>query len=256
MNRRNFLRAAPVSALALGLQSEGKPSPHPPHAPPSPFPVLPPGVEYFTKENLDSLVDTSMSTEGARFLPVAYNFPSWHPSPYMEKYFGKGWTEFVTLRLAHRQFPGHLQPKQPLWGTFYPGRPKSFDEADPLWAEKEIELASGAGIYAFMIDWYWHMGVQWYQEQLEQGFLRASNRQKLKFAIMWANHNWENLYPAPEYGKAAVLNPMTYSESDMERVAEYCIEHYFRQPNYLQIDGQPVFAIFNVDGEEIGRAHV
>ena len=39
-----------------------------------------------------------------------------------------------------------------------------------------------------MIDWYWRE-EQFYHEQLEQGFLKAENRTKLKFAVMWANHD-------------------------------------------------------------------
>lgn len=249
MNRRRFLGAVPLSALAWNLRSEAKPFPQPAPDSSSDFPLLPPDVGYFTREKLNALVDTSVSLDSIRFQPIVYNFPSWHPSPYMEKLFGKDWTEFVTVRLAHPQFPGHLQPKRPLWGTFYPDRPESFNEANPVWAEREIELAASAGIHAFMIDWYWHMGTQWYHEQLEQGFLKARNCAKLRFAIMWANHNWMNLYPSPQYGQSALLNPQTYSEADMDHITDYCLEHYFRESNYWQLGGQPVFAIFNPDGE-------
>ena len=58
-----------------------------------------------------------------------------------------------------------------------------------------------------MIDWYWHEGTQFYHEQLEQGFLKADNRSKLKFAVMWANHDWKNVYPARSNREAAILLP-------------------------------------------------
>jgi hypothetical protein len=169
---------------------------------------------------------------------VAYNFPSWHPSPFMEKLFGKGWTEFETLKASRSLFPGHLMPKYPLWGYF--------NEADPVWAEKEIDAASSHGIDAWMIDWYWHNGTMFYHEQLEQGMLRASNRSKLKFAVMWANHDWKNVYPATSPQDAAVLVPQEHSLQDTERAIDYCIEHYFSAPNYWRIGGKPVFAIFDL----------
>ena len=96
-----------------------------------------------------------------------------------------------------------------------------------------------------MIDWYWHSGTQFYHEQLEQGFLKAPNRSKLKFAIAWANHHWWNQYPAncstPD--DASVLLPQHHSLEDMLRVTDYCIEHYFHEPNYWRIDGKLVFCI-------------
>jgi Glycosyltransferase WbsX len=170
---------------------------------------------------------------------IAYYFPAWHPSPFMERLYGKGWTEFDLARKAKPLFPGHQQPKQPLWGYF--------DEADPVWAEREIATAADHGIDGWMIDWYWHNGTMFYHEQLEKGFLAASNRSRLKFALMWANHDWRANYPARSPEQAATLLPQTHSEQDCVRVADYCIEHYFRQPNYWRLNGALVFGIFDID---------
>ena len=82
-----------------------------------------------------------------------------------------------------------------------------------------------------MIDWYWHNGVMFYHEQLENGFLAAPNRGRLQFALMWANHDWRAVYPARSPEQASTLLPQYHSEQDCLRVADYCIEHYFRQPN-------------------------
>jgi glycosyl transferase family WbsX len=250
MDRRTFLGTIPLSAAALSLPAvEGASTVPFPATDSSGWPPVPAGVPYFTPQKLASLVDTSVSVQGIPFEVAVYNFPSWHPSPEMEKYFGKGWTEFETLRYAKPWFEGEIQPKQPLWGMYDESVPSSFNEADPEWAAREIELASNSGINVFMIDWYWHLGTMFYHEQVERGFLKAPNRNKMKFAVMWANHNWTNLYPAPLQGKEAMINPQTYSEDDMERVTDYLLEHYLREPNYWRIDDQPVFAIFNIDGE-------
>lgn len=204
-------------------------------------PAVSPGdlAAYFTEEKLRQGIDTTVSLQGIKFETVAYNFPSWHPSPFMEKIFGKGWTEFEALKNSKPLYPGHLFPKYPLWGYF--------NEAEPEWAEREIETAANFGIDVWMIDWYWHSGTMFYHEQLESGFLQAPNRSKLKFAIMWANHHWPNVYPARSPRQAATLLPQLHSEDDMIKVADYCIEHYFHQPNYWRIDGRPVFAFFNLN---------
>jgi Glycosyltransferase WbsX len=248
MDRRTFLATIPLSTAAFNLPARREANEVTGQTALTAWPLVPPGVTYFTRQKMEGLVDTSRPLTGIPFEVVVYNFPSWHPSPWMEQRFGKGWTEFEPVRYAKPWFEGEIQPKQPLWGMFDPSDPASFNEADPAWAAREIDLAADSGITAFMIDWYWHEGTMFYHEQLEQGFLRAANRQKLKFAVMWANHHWPNNYPAPLKGEEAIIFPQTYSEADMDRLTDYLLEHYLREPNYWRIDEVPVFAIFNVDG--------
>jgi hypothetical protein len=137
---------------------------------------------YFSEQQLQEALGTT-ELKRPKVEVVAFNFPSWHVSPYMEAYFGSGWTEFETLRNTRSMFPGHTMPHYPLWGYY--------DESDPKWAAREVELACTYGVDAWMIDWYWHDGVQFYHEQLERGLLKADNRDKLRFGIMWANHDWK-----------------------------------------------------------------
>ena len=192
---------------------------------------------YFSEQRLHEAVGAAELQRPTDVKVIAFNFPSWHPSPWMEARFGKGWTEFDTLRNARSLFPGHSMPHYPLWGYY--------DEADPVWASREVELAATFGVHAWMVDWYWHEGTQFYQEQIEQGLLRAPNRDKLKFALMWANHDWKNVYPARSPDEAAVIFPQVHTLPDFEHVANYCAEHYWTQRNYLRIDGAPLFALFD-----------
>src|ERR1035438_9178212 len=85
-------------------------------------------AQYFTEEAMlrELGVPGLRAPEGVE--AVAYNFPSWHPSKFMEERFGKGWTEFETLKEARPLFQGHLWPKFPLWGYF--------DESDPARSEE------------------------------------------------------------------------------------------------------------------------
>jgi hypothetical protein len=245
VNRRTFMGTLPLStasfARKLSLANDYPVASNALPAAPT-APLLPPGVKYFTQERLQQLVKTDFSLSGIRFHTVAYNFPNYHPSPAQERYFGKDWTEWEVLARAKPVFPGHLMPKYPLWGYY--------NEADPKWAEWEIETLSAHGVNTIMVDWYWYNGVQILQEQLEQGFLKAPNRHKMSFAVMWANLDWNNQYPAPnsaegDYGRCAVLYKQTYSSADMDRIIDYWLEHYLREPNYWKIDGQPVIGIFD-----------
>jgi hypothetical protein len=244
MNRRNFLHSVTGTALAAGLTTSKAvyandiPGMSMQGAP-SDVRGIGPGAtaEYFTEQRMLDAMGTDSLATPTDVQVIAYNFPCWHPSPYMEKLFGKGWTEYDLMKNTRQLFPGHSMPHYPLWGYY--------DESDPVWASKEIEAAASHHVDAWMIDWYWHEGTQFYHEQLEQGFLKANNRTKLKFAVMWANHDWKNVYPARSSDEAALLLPQIHTQNDLIAVINYCSEHYFSQPNYLTIDGKPVFAFFD-----------
>jgi hypothetical protein len=82
------------------------------------------------------------------------------------------------------------------------------------------------------------------EEALEKGFLQAPNRNRMKFALMWANHDRRDQF-CPEFGKPrTVWLPCRHSPRDLERVIEYGIEHYFREPNYWRVNGRLFFSIF------------
>jgi hypothetical protein len=93
------------------------------------------------------------------------------------------------LKSAVARFEGHHQPLEPEWGCF--------DESDPAWADREVVLTADHGISVFLFDWYWYSGVRIMEEALERGFLHAPNPNRLKFALMWANHHWADYFPAP-----------------------------------------------------------
>jgi hypothetical protein len=237
MNRRDFLSATVVGAMSAGsagaVANQATPTSN---QKPAPLAPPPPGVDYFTQERLEKAIDTSASLDGIDFQAVCYVCNLWHPTPVLEKYHGKGFSEWEICRRAKALFEGHYQPKRPLWGYH--------KEAEVEWATREIDLAASSGIDVFMVDWYWHDGAMFMHEWLENAFLKSPSRSKMKFAVMWANHDWINMYLAPEEGQEAVLFPQNYSDADMDRAGAYLVEHYFTQPNYWKIDNKAVFATF------------
>lgn len=170
---------------------------------------------------------------------IAIYFPSWHQYDHASAWYGKGWTEWELVKGGFPLYEGHHQPKIPEWGYF--------DESNPVWSAKEIDLAADHGITTFLFDWYWYSGVRIMEEALERGFLKAPNRQRLKFALMWANHTW-GTFPAIS-GKPGMKQlpwlPIRHDLEDMERVIDYCSEHYFNEPNYWKIDSKPYFSFFS-----------
>jgi len=168
---------------------------------------------------------------------VAVYCPLWHNYDHASSWKGEGWCEWELLKTAKPRFPGHYQPYRPTWGCF--------DESDPRWSAKEISLAADNGVDVFLVDWYWYSGVKIMEEALERGLLKARNRNKVKFALMWANHNWGDYFPPPFGRTWNSWLPSRHSPRDWTRVMEYCVEHYFCQPNYWQVEGHLFFSMFD-----------
>jgi len=181
---------------------------------------------------------------------VAIYFPSWHANDHYQAWYGRGFSEWELVKQARPLFPGHHQPKVPSWGHF--------DESDPTWAAREIDLAADHGVTTFLFDWYWYSGVRLMEETLERGFLRAPNRDRMRFAIMWANHSWPT-WPAvsgvpgmrwadgTQPGQQVWL-PIRHDSEDLDRMVDYAAEHYFREPNYWCVDGRPNLVIYDTAG--------
>lgn len=195
------------------------------------------------------------STPEAQLDVTAIYFPSYHQDEHYDRWYGEGWSEWKLMEERTPLFPGHEQPKLCSWG--------SFDEADPLWMEKQIDLAADHGITSFNWDWYWYSGTKFLHRALEDGFLKARNRNRLKFFIMWANHTWgvfpacREIFKGHETGEAVSkgqalsydqpLLEIKHTMEDLREVAEYCCDRYFGESNYHTIDGKPIFCFWRWD---------
>lgn len=168
---------------------------------------------------------------------LVYYFPNYHVDPRNEKVHGPGWTEWELMKHATPRFPGHDQPKVPLWGYE--------DEADPAVMSKKIDTAKSYGIDAFVFDWYWYEGP-FLERALNEGFLGSGN-DKLQFALMWANHDWTNFHPATRTRPYPTDFWWTTTADTVGFVWDYLIENYFTHPLYFKVDGKPYFSIYGTN---------
>jgi len=174
----------------------------------------------------------------ASYEVVAYYFPNYHPNPQNQARYGKGWTEWRLLQQATPRFAGHQQPKVPLWGYD--------DESTPGAMARRIDAAAGHGVTCFLFDWYWHNTGPFLDRALDRGFLQAANRSRIKFALMWANHDWIEIFPAKPGVKPELIYPGAVSRETFDRLADHAIRNYFTQPNYWKVDGKPYFSIYEL----------
>lgn len=173
---------------------------------------------------------------------AAYIWPSCHDDPMgHDILWEEGDGEWQIIKQGNPRFEGHYQPKQPLWGYEH--------DDDPAVMEKWIDLATSHGIDTFVFDWYWFDGGPFLEGCLNDGFLKAKNNEKMNFYCMWANHNVaRNYWNCHKYGDD---NSRLWSGAvdweNYKKVVDRVISQYFSLPNYLKIDGKPVFAVFSLD---------
>lgn len=79
-------------------------------------------------------------------------------------------------------------------------------------------------------------------------YLKARNNQRVRFYIMWANHDVGTLWNKSLSSDVdAQIWKGGQDRGEFERICHRLIERYFPLPNYYTIDGKPVFMIYEPD---------
>ncbi len=189
-----------------------------------------------------SLMAASVAAVGAEYDVAALVYPGYHPDPRWQKELGifhEGIGEWQNVKEAKPKWPGHYQPRVPMWGYE--------DESDPKVMEKKIEAASSHGVNVFIFDWYWYDGRPFLEGALAKGFLGAKNNEKMHFFLMWANHNFTDVCNNKVSRKndrvrlSGAVNP-----EEFRAMTKRAIRLFLSRPNYYRICGKPVFMIYEV----------
>jgi hypothetical protein len=173
---------------------------------------------------------------------AAYIWPSCHDDPLGKKMlWPEGTGEWEVIKKGNPRFEGHYQPRQPLWGYEL--------DNDPKVVEKWIDVATDHGVNVFVYDWYWYEEGPFLESALNDGFLKAGNNEKMQFYIMWANHDVKyNYWNVHRYkDNTDILWDAKVDWKNYQIIVDRVINQYFKRPNYLKINGEPVFSIFSVN---------
>jgi hypothetical protein len=184
------------------------------------------------------------TTTSARTVPrydvAAYVWPAYFNEPRFKDIgvFPDGHGEWESVYNAVPKFKGHRQPRVPLWGYL--------DESSPKTQEKIINAATSHGVNTFIFDWYWYDDKPFLEQVLDDGFLKAKNNGKMRFYLMWANHNHMSYLDYKAADKSKMYWSGAVSRQTFDHFTEHVIKDYFKRPNYYKIDGKPVFAIYEI----------
>ena len=171
---------------------------------------------------------------------AAYIWPSYTgDEPRTRMFWPEGNGEWETVRKATAKFSGHTWPRRPVWGYC--------NEADPRVMEMQIDAAADHGVNVFIYDWYWYDGRPFLEQCLNNGYLKARNNDRVRFYLMWANHDvthgWDKRIAHIEDN---VIWRGAVDRQEFERIARRLIRKYFTHPSYYTIGSKPVFMIYDL----------
>jgi hypothetical protein len=171
---------------------------------------------------------------------AAFYWPAYHPAERFNEIavFPDGKGEWEAVYKAKPKFQGERLPNVPLWGYT--------DESDPKVMEQKIEAATSHGVNTFIFDWYWYAGKPFLESCLNDGFLKASNSHKMKFYLMWANHDHNSYLDPANPDKSKIYWKGGVDSLTFIKMIDHVIQDYFKQPNYYKIAGMPVFSIYEL----------
>ena len=151
----------------------------------------------------------------------------------------EGFGEWEIIKNAVTKFPGHDWPRKPAWGWT--------NDADPYVAQMHIRAALDHGINVFNCIWYWFDNRPYQEQVLNDGLLKAKNADKMKFCLIWANHDATNMYDLRNsHDYDTVIWKGSVNRPDFEYMAQRMIDKFFLLPNYYKIDGKPLLNIYDV----------
>jgi lipopolysaccharide biosynthesis protein len=166
---------------------------------------------------------------------ISFYLPQYHPIPENDEWWGKGFTEWVSVAKSKPRFRNHHQPQIPSDLGFYDLRLEESRIAQAALAEQN-------GIHGFCYYHYWFNG----KLLLERPFNEVLNSGKpdFPFCLCWANENWTRRWDGLE---KEILIKQNYPEYD-PRLHISWLEKAFSDKRYIRINGKPLFLIYNLQG--------
>lgn len=172
---------------------------------------------------------------------IALYLPQFHPIPENDKYWGKGFTEWMNVVKAKPLFPGHYEPRIPADLGFYDLRVAEV-------REQQAELAREAGIEGFC---YWHYWFGNGKEVLERPLdeVVKSGKPDFPFCIGWANHSWTTRTWSKDKSKCQndYIFEQTYPGEKDAKIHFYRLLDAFKDRRYIKVEKRLLFLIYDLD---------
>lgn len=181
---------------------------------------------------------------------IAAYLPQFHEIEENNKWWGKGYTDWVAVKNAKPLFEGHDQPKIPKDCHYY-----SLDNKDEIrW---QAELAKKHGIDGFAIYHYWFSSKQHLLGKPAEIILENKDI-NIQYFLVWDNNSWVNkTWKGIKFTNNWVPNQTTKDnnngmlaeviygdEAEWKKHYNYLLP-FFKDERYIRIDNKPVLGIFS-----------
>ena len=186
---------------------------------------------------------------------IAMYLPQYHHIPENDKFWGAGFTDWISVKKAKPIFKGHNQPRIPLNNNYY----DLSHIGSIIW---QAQLAKEYGIYGFGIYHYWFNSQQNLLTKPAEIIL-DNKTIDINFCFAWDNISWKRSWSnvntrgnawAPEIekennikgGPEILVNYILGDEKDWKKHYNYLLP-YFKDSRYIKINNKPIFVIFHRD---------
>lgn len=165
---------------------------------------------------------------------IALYLPQYHEIEENNEWWGKGYTEWTSLKRGKVYIEGQYQPREPLNDNYY-------DLNDINIMKWQVDLAKEKGIYGFCFYHYWFNGKLLLQKPIEQ-FL-AHTEIDFPYYLCWANEKWTTVWEGETNPR--VLIEQNYSDkADIDKHFYYFLQ-FFKDERYMKVNNRPILSIYN-----------
>lgn len=163
---------------------------------------------------------------------IAFYLPQYHEIPENNEWWGKGFTEWTTLKKAKQLIDKQYQPRIPLNNNYY-------DLTDTDTIRWQCKIAKEYGVYGFCFYHYWFDGHLLLQKPVEM-FLNDPCCD-IPFCICWANEHWTKAW---ESNQNTVLIEQSYGDATQWKEHFYYFLPFFKDSRYIVEDNKPLLVLY------------
>lgn len=187
-----------------------------------------------------------------KMLPMilAVYLPQFHETEDNNQWWGKGFTDWESVRNAEAYFPGHKAPWIPYGANYY-----NLNSYETM--QWQAELAKKYGIDGFCFYHYYFKDGKKELETPAENLLRWPDID-MPFCFNWASESWirswsrltgnvwsEKYEICSSYGeKNGVLVLQDYGKEDAWKAHFHYLLPFFKDRRYIKIDNKPVFIFY------------
>lgn len=180
---------------------------------------------------------------------IAIYLPQFHEVEENNRWWGKGFTDWVTVKNAEPLYAAHRQPRVPLDKNYY-----DLLEYDTM--KWQAALAEKYNVSGFCFYHYWFKGGKKILERPAENLLEWIDI-NMPFCFSWANQTWartwtniqnSNSWVGSDYEKnseeGGILLRQSYGgKEDWKEHFEYLLP-FFQDYRYIRYDNKPIFLIY------------